>query len=391
MSYSRSCYLFLAGLFVVFFSLVLFNVIKGQGGVLKKIVYCASPLIVAVVLGVIVFCSNGRAKQEILSMKNVTEFASVEITYRSWQWKTAFDIWQNHAIYGVGADGGRYIQRFYLPKNQRFITKIHGKANVHSDYFQYLSELGVVGFSILALFFIFLINRVLNIEIINNQFNKMLGATLLCTLAHATFDLPFRSTAIAALWVALLSVLGHFNNKTKSRQEVVSSRPRLAICLRFLVTLTVIVTLAWLVGYPLRATIAKDLLNATQETADHPPLKKLLVANVLCGGEDDLHRVINKRYKAQIENNGATAKDQVAALYWANKLYQQGEDSIDHALYYASLLGRFKFFLEEELTLHKAYAGHKENKAIMAALYHFYIRRGAAEKARFFEKYRDIK
>lgn len=149
-------------------------------------------------------------------------FLDRETSFRWFQITSAFHIWQDHPWVGVGGWGYRYLMGHYLPKEQwRRITD--GKANVHNDPIQFLAEFGLVGAACLT--------GVVGLLLVAGWRNRHLHTPLWwmpllgCALVggQSMIDLPFRSSAVMALWLLLLA--GAVRVVPPRRSSCVSSAP----------------------------------------------------------------------------------------------------------------------------------------------------------------------
>ena len=131
-------------------------------------------------------------------------FMDRETTFRWFQIKTAAHMWWDHPVFGVGGWGYRYLLSHYLPPEEwRRITE--GKANVHNDPIQFLAEFGLAGAGSMAGIAAVLILAAWRAR---KGWPPMvvlpcLGVGLVA--AQSMIDLPFRSSAVLALWLAVLA------------------------------------------------------------------------------------------------------------------------------------------------------------------------------------------
>ncbi len=153
----------------------------------------------------------------IRELQNATVNLNVyqEIESRFFQIESAWLMWLDHPVYGVGGWGYRYFVSQYIPLEEWRRLGI-GKANVHNDFMQFLAEFGLIGFSLLMGVFLPMF-----IRLIRNFFRKpydyfslwanplriacMWGIVML--VLDSQFDIPLRSPAIMLHAIFMLYLL----------------------------------------------------------------------------------------------------------------------------------------------------------------------------------------
>lgn len=141
-----------------------------------------------------------------------------EIDGRFFQVVSAWHMWLDYPLFGVGGWGYRYFVSEYIPQEQWGRLGV-GKANVHNDFMQFLVEFGLIGFTL----FISVIAPML-LRIVRNFFKKPYDDQsvwanplrisvfwgLVILLLDSQFDIPLRSPAIMIHAVFMLYLLeGH--------------------------------------------------------------------------------------------------------------------------------------------------------------------------------------
>jgi O-antigen ligase len=129
---------------------------------------------------------------------------------RVWQWQTAIQMWKAHPWLGVGNEGFRYYLPYYVPAAQlEQLDKDHA-GQVHNDLIQFLSELGLVGFVPLAVFFAALITPLVRRWPKQREIVLFPAAGAALILIHSLFDLPFRCPAVLAAWATVVAGSGKY-------------------------------------------------------------------------------------------------------------------------------------------------------------------------------------
>ncbi|MCI0748325.1 MAG: O-antigen ligase family protein, partial [Verrucomicrobia subdivision 3 bacterium] len=147
---------------------------------------------------------------------NQMKFESQTADLRIRIWKSAWKMWQDHLVWGVGPAHFDYRYRQYRQAD----TQTQNRPDrVHNDYLNTLVDWGIVGGVIVAsawaLFFSGVIRNWRSLERLNPAF--LLGASvgLAAVLVHSFFDFNMHIPANAILALTLVALLaGHFNSST---------------------------------------------------------------------------------------------------------------------------------------------------------------------------------
>ena len=120
----------------------------------------------------------------------------------------ALAIWREHPAYGTGGWGFRHLLPLHVPKDRLKWAAGNGRANVHCDPVQFLSEFGIVG----ALLLLVAAGVLLRAAWLSPGGPALLPAALalLLVAAHSLIDLPFRHPAVLALWTGVFAGLPGF-------------------------------------------------------------------------------------------------------------------------------------------------------------------------------------
>jgi hypothetical protein len=127
-----------------------------------------------------------------------------ETSFRWFQITSAFRMWADQPLFGVGGWGYRYLIGHYVPpKEWKRITE--GKANVHNDPVQFLVEFGVVGAGCMAAVTLILLGAARRAR---HGYAPLLVLPLIgvgFVWMQSLIDLPFRSPAVLLLWLICLA------------------------------------------------------------------------------------------------------------------------------------------------------------------------------------------
>ena len=154
----------------------------------------------------------------------------------------AWKMWQDHKLLGVGGWGYRYLLAFYIPKEDwKTLVQSAGKANVHCDLLQFLTEFGVIGFGLMLATGMTLLGPLLlpakyvrseckapvvtgvspvdaardggyyrreRAGVTRHDPLRTMGIVgLLLVVIFSLIDLPFRCPAILCTWIVILAAL----------------------------------------------------------------------------------------------------------------------------------------------------------------------------------------
>jgi hypothetical protein len=165
-------------------------------------------------------------------LRNATTELNVsrEIDARFWQIETSLAMWADYPIYGVGGWGYRYLVADYLPEEEWGKLGGKGKANVHNDFAQFLTEFGLLGTTLL---FIPLLPSLRHLLVgvgirptdVRSSWSDPIRIGCLWALVIlalvAQFDIPLRSPAVFLHAVVLLSLFYQDENDDPFWQPVI--------------------------------------------------------------------------------------------------------------------------------------------------------------------------
>jgi O-antigen ligase len=133
---------------------------------------------------------------------------NLDLTVRPLLWQTAWSMFKENAGYGTGGWGFRYLAAFHLPTEQWGELDGHrGRANVHNDPLQFLTEFGLAGVGLMIGALGALAAPLFRRGPARGAVFTMTGAGLMLVMIFSLIDLPFRCPAILWTWVAVLAAL----------------------------------------------------------------------------------------------------------------------------------------------------------------------------------------
>ena len=162
---------------------------------------------------------NNTAKFKINHF--TSEVSELQYSNHGRLFSSAFDIWKNNLLSGVG------IKNFRVVCNQEEINSVTGKKNLcsthpHNFYFEFLSETGLIGL-LLFLSFVFSILWKSFGKIILTREPIMIG----CFMILFFYLFPFRSSGSffstwygSFFWIHLGILLSYLNNKKKKNEKL---------------------------------------------------------------------------------------------------------------------------------------------------------------------------
>lgn len=168
----------------------------------------ASVSVAILSLAVLLTVGLGRdaIRMEFKPENDQKTFLDRETNFRWFQLQTAFHVWRDYPWYGVGGWGYRYLMAHYLPPEQwRRVTE--GKANVHNDPLQFLTEFGVLGAGAMGGVALALVCSALRRRTGYPALFIFPALGIGLVSLQSLIDLPFRSPAVLYLWLIMLAGL----------------------------------------------------------------------------------------------------------------------------------------------------------------------------------------
>jgi len=175
-------------------------------------------LILSLSFLLIIFGSNPKGLKKEFSILTPAKITS-ELTSsgRYFHLRTGWAAFQDHKWFGTGAWGYRHIIEDYIQGEEYRLVLQPGSANIHNDPLQFLTEFGIVGFTLLAILFICpcikIYKRVIQPSLLSAE--VILAALILTeVILLSLIDIPFRHISNLQLFVILLTVIQAANMKT---------------------------------------------------------------------------------------------------------------------------------------------------------------------------------
>lgn len=184
----------------------------------------ALPIVVSLLaIGLYVSFPKSNLRHELNNIQ-VETFYHDTIGVRLFQYKSAWEMTQDHPFFGVGGWGYRHFVHAYVPEKELDHLK-GGTANVHNDVLQFLAEHGFFGLVLMLAAVWILLTPILRgiwvqlttppvvdsdnpyapplLRVPAVVFAILIGTT--ATVIHSMIDLPFRSPAILMTWALCLA------------------------------------------------------------------------------------------------------------------------------------------------------------------------------------------
>ena len=167
---------------------------------------------------------QGWVKVRFIKLVDLTknsEKINMEARFSAYQ--ATWDMFLDRKLYGWGASSFKLVFPEYLGNYEALVKKdkkgnyISHWDHAHNDPLQFLAELGIVGFSILILIFMFfLFHWVINFKQWDLPSNMLIVA-IFGLLAHSFIDFVFSSPSIIYAWVFLLVALSKYLSFRKNK------------------------------------------------------------------------------------------------------------------------------------------------------------------------------
>lgn len=143
-------------------------------------------------------------RKEFLPEQDNKTFMDREVSFRWFQLKSAWHMWQDYRWCGVGGWGYRYLLGHYVPPEMwKKITE--GKANVHNDPLQFLCEFGLWGAGSMAAIVLALLAAAWRCRQGYPPMWTLPMMGIALVWMQSLIDLPFRSSAVLNLWLIALA------------------------------------------------------------------------------------------------------------------------------------------------------------------------------------------
>lgn len=136
-------------------------------------------------------------------------------TVRAWQIESAWRMWQGHKLYGVGGWGYRHMVGLYTDKALWPLIELTGKANVHNDAIQFLTEFGLVGVVAMAGAVCWMVGAAWRDR--SSGLVKFIIIGIGGVFLYSNVDLPFRCPAVLYVWSVMLAGASVYGKRPESQ------------------------------------------------------------------------------------------------------------------------------------------------------------------------------
>jgi len=217
LSGSRSCTLIYALAYLVYTGQLVSDILPRAIGKTKKIIY--SILCGLMLLSLLLFCSflaSEETHKEMLSV-TVRQFGSLkegQLETRFYIARDTFKMFLDKPIWGWGL--GTY--RFVINDSDRYLGNEHEYAfiHAHNDWLQYMSEVGIVGFLLIAILAStpYLLYKKRGMK---NPITSWLWGTVFTIHAYALLEFPCRTPAVSTLAIVMVALATKYSIITRER------------------------------------------------------------------------------------------------------------------------------------------------------------------------------
>ena len=304
-----------------------------------------------------------------------------EFSARTWQWEHTISIWKDYPWFGTGYDNIKYLQGWYERNNKHHLAmlKSPGKANTHNDGLQFLSEFGIVGFTLLLIPIILMLSEAFVYKAWKNGliFGGLLGVSL--NMLHSLIDLPYRN-ALLVFTTFLVIATGSTIYKPKSNK--LECKPSQLFKVISILLLSVGLLFA---AY---TTIAPFVQSHFMERYEACPKEMIAQRTTYLNLADAawFSDAKVKSAKAKLLYNDwekteelSTLKSAALAIHYA---YFTDLTQIENALLFSKIMEKLSYNWEAWISLKILRDQYPKNKQIEDSLYFYSLRHGHKVKLR---------
>ena len=373
-TFTRFCYLQTIGLVALLFVLIFI-------GFLKKVSFRKSVSVLAIV---VLFTGSTTNEQRnnskiMKDFKNITninsELIKREFSVRTWQWGYTVDIWKDYPWFGTGSDNMRYLQGWYARQNKHHLAMLQspGKSNTHNDGLQYLSELGILGFTLFFIPLLLMLSEIIVWRAWKHGliFGALLGIGL--NAAHSLVDLPYRNGLILFTSIAFIASASTY---FKSKPDVVNRPPGK---LFKSVTILFMIMVLFLTTYSLSAPLVRaQLMKEYKAFSADQSGKKLTLLNLtdaIWFSSVDVKSEKAKLLFLKWEKTKDVKLLKSAALA-SHFAYFTDISQIESAFLFSKIMEKLGFLWEAKIALKILVDQNPKNEAVANALYLYHLRHG---------------
>ena len=143
------------------------------------------------------------------------ESVAADLSVRVRQLPYAWEMIKDYPLFGTGGWGYGELLQFHLSQEEWEAWIASGKANVHCDPIQLISEFGLVGVLCMGIVLVALVRPVFFTGHLGEMQRWILAGVLIVWL-HSLIDWPFRCPAILLGWCGLLAALPCLTRRSHS-------------------------------------------------------------------------------------------------------------------------------------------------------------------------------
>lgn len=382
LTHTRFCYLELMLIFG-FIGFEICRIVYKKSGkkslicTLAAIAVCASGLLTAVLK------SDHYVADDLRTLFSGTERLKYEFSTRTWQWQAAVKLWRDYPAYGTGHNSMRYVQPFYLSPEYQKYADGKGKANTHNDFLQYLSELGIVGMTLLATVILLLIAGGCARSFWQNRLLlwSFLGVAL--NAFHSLIDLPYRNCLIVLSSATVLAVISKGKEQTASSKGSCDSyRGTVLICL---LSCSGLIYAAGIVMLPFKYGEAKKRLDQSVNQTD-----SALKVQILQNAESTYPFINEVRYELakalyQLYKQEGKQAHLDEALFYTRQSLLRDPGNFEKSMLSAEVMSDAGFFWEANNALILQLEKYPQNDRVYTALKTLYQKYGDKQKIKWLE------
>lgn len=334
-----------------------------------------------------IYTAEHHAAKELQEMTtNVDKFIKREFSARTWQWEATTKLWKDYPIYGTGHDSMKYVQYLYLDPNYYNLVQTFGKANTHNDFLQYLSELGIVGMTLLLFITTWLFVNGIQSRFWREPILFWIFIGIGANAVHSLIDLPYRNCCNIFTTATLLALISCYQKPTVN----VKPPTKLFKTTSLIALFALLLYLGNCVLLPVKIVKSERLiLQAQKATNLTEKLSILQKAEDLTPRTAEVRRPLTETM-FEIYKTNKDPQLLKKATFYAQQLYLN-DNTEENTLLYASLMQESGHIWEAWGALLNFYQKNPESEAVFEALKFHYLRQGKHEKIVELIKNRKVK
>lgn len=197
---------------LIYFAKHIFKQVRGQA---RTNIYIAFAVVGLMGAALFFASGGGRLSDEIRNKGVAGEDHSLtaDVKGRWLQHPPAWKIFSENRLFGAGGWSYAWLAQLYIAPEDYDEWHAAGKANVHCDPLQFLSEFGMIGFVCLAGIVVSLYRPFVRLA---REWEFAVWILVGCSLVllHSIIDLPFRCPAVLYEWSLLLALIPAYYRKS---------------------------------------------------------------------------------------------------------------------------------------------------------------------------------